>query len=495
LVARRDLFALAGGAVVGSYLLSCSPQESTPSRAGAELAEPLYYSSATALALAIRRQELASVDIVRAYLDRIEEVNPRINAVVHLAAEEALEAALRADAAVARGDELGALHGVPITLKDSIDTAGMVSTGGTLGRADFVPDQDATVAARLRAAGAVLMGKTNTPELTASYGTNNLVYGQTHNPYDPTRSPGGSSGGAAAILAVGGSALDIGSDTGGSIRVPSHCCGICGLKPSSGRVPRTGHIVPFGGVTDFFTQLGPMARSVDDLALAFEIIAGVDWRDPAIVPMPVGDPEAVELADLRVSFHSDNGIATPTPETVEAVRRAAEAIADDALGVDELRPEGIEESYDIINRLWAADGGEGARKALERAGTTEHSLEWLGQTEAISMKEFGDLMDRWDVFRVRMTAFLERYDVILCPVNGSPAVPHDEVDNADPRFSYTQTYNLTGWPVVVVRAGSSPEGLPIGVQVVARPWREDVALAVARRLETALGGFQPPAGL
>jgi amidase len=495
LLARRDLLALAGGAVVGSCLLACRSPAPPPAPSSVGLADPLYYSSAVALAHAVRARELSSEEITGAFLDRIEEVNPTINAVVQLAAEEALARARDADAAVARGDELGPLHGVPITLKDSIDTAGIISTGGTLGRASHVPEEDATVAARLRAAGAVLLGKTNTPELTASYETNNLVYGETHNPYDLTRSPGGSSGGAAAILAAGGSALDIGSDTGGSIRVPSHCCGTCGLKPTSGRVPRTGHIVGFGGFLDFITQLGPMARYVEDLALTFPIIAGVDWRDPAIVPMPVRDPGAVNVADLRVSFHTDNGIATPTPETVEAVRRAARSLVADGGTVDETRPESIETTYDIIHALWEADGGDSIRKALARAGTTEHSLDWLPGLGPVSMKEFGDLLDRWDAFRVKMTGFLESYDVILSPVNGSPALPHSEFDGLDPRFSYTQTYNLTGWPVVVVRAGTSPEGLPIGIQVVARPWREDVALAVARRLEQTVGGFQPPPGL
>src|SRR6266567_7812846 len=221
-----------------------------------------------------------------------------------------------ADAALARGQLLGPLHGVPMTIKDSLDTAGVITTGGTQGRATFVPEQDATVVARLRAAGAILLGKTNTPELTLSGETDNLVYGRTNNPYDVSRTPGGSSGGAGAILAAGGSALDIGSDTGGSIRLPAHFCGIAGIKPTSGRVPRTGHIVPFGmGAVDALTQLGPMARYVEDLSLILPIIAGVDWRDPAIIPMPLGDPRAVSMTGLRVAMYTDNGTMSPTPET------------------------------------------------------------------------------------------------------------------------------------------------------------------------------------
>ena len=229
---------------------------------------------------------MSAVEIAEAHLRRIDEVNPKLNAVVQLASERAMDEARAADAALARGESLGPLHGVPITIKDSHDTEGIVSTGGTMGRKDFVPEADATAVARMRAAGAIVLGKTNTPELTLSFETNNLVYGQTNNPYDVGRTPGGSSGGAGAIIAAGGSAMDLGTDTGGSIRVPSAFCGLAGLKPTSGRVPRTGHIVPWGlGGLDSLTTIGPMARFVEDLWLAFPIIAGPDGIDPFIHPV------------------------------------------------------------------------------------------------------------------------------------------------------------------------------------------------------------------
>ena len=265
-----------------------------------------------------------------AFQARIGEVNDRLNAVVQQTGERATSEAKHADAALARGDILGPLHGVPITLKDSIDTEGVVTTGGTKGRAGFVPDQDSTVAARLRAAGAILLGKTNTPELTLAGETNNLIYGQTNNPYDVSRTPGGSSGGAGAIVASGGSPLDMGSDTGGSIRLPAHFCGIAGIKPTSGRVPRTGHIVPYGlGALDSLTQIGPMARFVEDLVLALPIISGPDWRDPAIVPMPLDDPSDVDIGGLRVAMHTDNGVMTPTEETIGAVKEGTGTLQDD----------------------------------------------------------------------------------------------------------------------------------------------------------------------
>src|SRR3989454_93701 len=318
--------------------------------------DDIIYASATTLARAIRAKEISSAEVVHAYLQRIEAVNPQLNAVVQLRAEAAQAEAHAADAALARGQIMGPLHGVPMTIKDSLDTAGVITTGGTTGRSTYVPTQDATVVARLPAAGAILLGKTNTPELTLAGETDNLLYGRTNNPYDVSRTPGGSSGGAGAILAAGGSVLDIGSDTGGSIRLPAHFCGIAGIKPTSGRVPRTGHIVPFGmGAVDALTQLGPLARYIADLSLILPIIAGIDWRDPAIVPMPLGDPKAISIQGLRVAMHTDNGIMAPTPETAAAVRAAAVALAEAGARGEEDRPAMLEGTADRAEYLSRCD--------------------------------------------------------------------------------------------------------------------------------------------
>ena len=476
-----------------SAMPSCGspPLPAGPPAAG--LASDLSYSSARAFADAIRAKQISSEEAVEACLARIEAVNPKINGVVKIA-EGALARARKADAALARGEVEGPLHGVPMTIKDSLDTAGVVTTGGTKGRAAFVPKADATVVARLRGAGAILLGKTNTPELTLSFETNNLIYGRTSNPYDLSRTPGGSSGGAAATIAAGGSPFDIGSDYGGSIRLPAHFCGIAGIKPSAGRVPRTGHIYPFGGLLDSFQQIGPLARTVDDLALILPLIAGPDGIDPAIVPMPLGDPQDVDLGKLRISFHTDNGIVSPTPETAAAVNAAAGALSGEAAAVDEARPPGIEQSFELALALFFADGGAAARRLLKEAGTMEHTLQPFTDSKALSAAELDEAVTKWYAFRSTMHSFFEKYDVILCPVNAFPAMTHGSVSAAEalPAFSYTMTYNVTGWPGVVVRAGTSPEGLPIGVQVVAHPAREDVALAVARHVEASLGGFKPP---
>jgi amidase len=458
----------------------------------------LLYGSASAIARAIRGQQVSVKDVVEAHLERIEAVNSSLNAVVQLAVERALEEARVADQTVHRGDALGPLHGVPMTIKDSLDTAGVISTGGTKGRATYVPREDATVVARLRAAGAILLGKTNTPELTLAGETNNLVYGQTNNPYDLARTPGGSSGGAGAIIAAGGSPFDIGSDTGGSIRLPAHFCGIAGIKPTSGRVPRTGHVVPFGlGAVDSLTQNGPMARFVEDLALILPIIAGVDWRDPSVVPMPMGNPQGIHLRGLRVAMHTDNGIKTPTPETMTAVRAAADALADAGLSIAEKRPVALARAADLANQLSGADGRAWTRRLLGKSGTSELHP-WLSrrldEAEPLEVGDFTALLEEVDAYRSEMLSFFQHYDVILCPVCAFPAPLHGTTMEPEMRlgFSYTGAYNLTGWPGVVVRGGTSPEGLPIGVQVVARPWREDVALAVAQQLETVLGGWRRP---
>jgi amidase len=488
-LSRREL--LAAGVALG--LARCASEKTAPAPS-ADLADPLYFSSVTSLASAIRAKSISSEEAVRACVSRIEEVNGKLNAVVQLAADEALARAREADEALARGETRGPLHGVPMTIKDSLDTRGVVTTGGTSGRASFVPEEDATVVKRVKDAGAILLGKTNTPELTLSFETTNLIYGRTNNPYDLARTSGGSSGGATAIVAAGGAPFDIGSDYGGSIRLPCHFCGIAGIKPTMGRVPRTGHIYPFGGLLDSAQQIGPIARTVDDLALLLPILSGPDGIDPAIVPMPLSDPNGIALPTLKVAFHTDNGILTPTAETQEVVRKAASALSEAGAVVEEARPSGIEESFDLAMSLYFADGGAAVRRLLQRWGTTEHTLSGMTEVPPASAEELDVLIDRWYSLRSRMSGFLLDYDAILCPVNAGPAMLHEAVGAAEsfPAFSYTMTFNLTGWPGAVVRCGTSPEGLPIGVQVVARPAREDVALALVKQLESALGGFAPP---
>ena len=455
----------------------------------------LIYSSATSLAQSIRDKAVSSAEVVDAYISRVEEINPKLNCVVQLSADQARSQAREADAALARGELKGPLHGLPLTTKDSIAMAGVITTSGTLGRKSHVPQEDATVIARLRAAGAIMMGNTNVPELCLAGESDNLIYGRSNNPYDLSRSPGGSSGGEAATIAAGGSPAGLGSDVGGSIRGPAHCCGIAGIQPTVGRVPRTGHWPPLSGALDSLFQIGPMARYAEDLALILGVISGVDWRDPHIVPMPLGDPGKVDLKALRVAFFTDNGVEPASSETAAVIKSAAKALSDVGATVEEARPQGIEDNFEIWMNLAGADAGASVRHLLKEAGTEEtHPLlaPFLTDAEPLSVFEYGALLVRLDQYRISMLRFMENHDVIICPVNSNPAVPHMKSLERFPSFSYNFQFNLTGWPGAVVRGGTSREGLPIGVQAAAAPWREDVALAVAQHLETALGGWVPP---
>jgi amidase len=457
----------------------------------------LLYSSAGSMARAIREKKISSAELVRAHIARINEVNPKLNAVVQLPAEQALEAAHQADTELARGEIKGPLHGVPFTLKDAIESAGVTSTGGTLGRRTFVPSQDATVVRRLRDAGAILLGKTNCPEFGWAWESDNLIYGRTNNPWDLSLSPGGSSGGESAIIAAGGSPFGLGSDAGGSVRFPANCTGIASIKPTSGRVPRTGHYPGPGGTLDALWQIGPLARQVEDLSLILEIISGPDFRDAAIVPMPLGDPRKVDLKSLRVAFFSDNGIVSPTPEIAEAVRTAAWKLPGSVSAIEEIRPPGIEQTYEIFLGLFCADGGAALEGLVQAAGTTEiHPLMKrvleIQRANAMTTAQFGALVGRWDGFKTALLAFMEKFDVLISPVCSFAGMVHGSTYDRLPSFSYTMTHNLTGWPAAVVRAGTSKESLPIGVQIAARPWREDVALAVAASLENQLGPWQSP---
>jgi amidase len=461
--------------------------------------DEIIYASATEIARAIRAKEISSAEVVEAHLARIEEVNPKLNAVVQLTADAARARAREADAALARGEAWGPLHGVPVTIKDAFETEGVVSVGGTRGRAQYVPREDATGVARYKAAGAVVLGKTNVPEVSLAFESDNLVYGQTKNPYDLTRTPGGSSGGEAAAIASGMSPLGLGSDAGGSIRVPAHFCGIAGIKPTSGRTARTGHFPPMGGLLDFIWQIGPLARRVEDLWLALPLLCGADWRDPTVAPVPLGDPSKVELKTLRVAFHTDNGIISPTPDISDAVRDAARVLADAGAEVVEARPPVPENAYEMLLGLYGADSGAGLRMLLMLSGTDEtHALmtrllEVLS-TSRMTTAELVGLVFQLDAWRSAMLSFMRDYDLIICPPCARTAMPHGTTFDEDNQlvFSYSMIYNMTGWPGAVVRASTSPEGLPVGVQLVARPWRDDVALAAAAEVERATGGWQRP---
>ena len=437
--------------------------------------DSLTSASASELAAAIRAREVSSTEAIDAHLARIEAVNPRLNAVVQLDAEGARATARARDEALARGETPGPLHGVPFTVKDWIETEGLVCAAGQKERALLIPKRDATAVARLRAAGGVLLGKT----LDGVDGARNAVYGVCHNPYDLARTPGESSSGEAAIVAAGGSPLGLASDSGGSIRYPAHCCGVAALKPSAGRVPLTGHFPRIDWLNDPRTQIGPIARRVEDIALALAVIGGPDGRDASVAPVPLEDWTAVDLPRLRVAMFTAFGRASPDASTVEAVRSAARALADAGAEVEETLPPRLDDVWDITLVHWARVRSYSWR-------------EWRAEKESsLTADEIERSLFAWGRLQREMLAFMARYDAVLIPA--APSAAAVRADNPGPGpFVYTLPWSLTGYPVAVVRAGTSSDRMPVGVQLVAGPWRDDVALAAAAQVERALGGWQAP---
>jgi amidase len=460
--------------------------------------------SATRQAELIRRRELSSVELVLAHLSHIAAVNPSINAVVQLLGDSALDQARAGDRALANGESVGPLHGVPFSVKDSIEVEGTRCSAGTLGRAAApLSTADATLVARLRQAGAIPIAKTNLPDLLFAFESDNLLFGRTNNPYDLTRTSGGSSGGEAALIAACGSPMGLGSDCAGSVRLPAAFCGIAGIKPTSGRLPRTGHFPPAGGWIESLWQIGPMARQIEDLVLMMNLLAGPDGADAAVPCLPFTPFDGLlqerrrMLGGLRIAFHTDNGYCAVTQEVADVVRSAARALAPDVASIEEARPSCVSDAYDLEMKLLGADGGDSLRAYLITLGSTRaHPLltGWLDKLEAYrtNLAGFQNYWAEWDRYRAEMAFFLLRYDAIVCPVYSQPALAHG-VSTRDANFrgfSYTMAYNLAGLPGAVVRCGESSAGLPVAVQIVARPWREDVALAIAARLEEALGGWK-----
>lgn len=454
--------------------------------------------SATHQARLIRQRQICSLELVQAHLDRIAAVNPRIHAVVEVFAAQSLAAARAADEALARGAATGPLCGVPFSIKDSIELAGAVCTAGTVGRRHAPPStEDATLVARLRRAGAIPIARTNLPDLLFAFESDNLLFGATCNPYDAARTSGGSSGGEAALIASCGSPLGLGSDAAGSVRLPAAFCGIAAIKPTSGRLPRSGHFPPAGGWIEALWQIGPMARHVEDLCTAMPLLVGGDGRDTSVVDMPFHSPAGIDSRALRVAFHTDNGFAPADAEVAEVVRAAARALAAEVAVLEEDRPACLQQAYSLEMKLLGADGGDGLRAYLRDLGSTQvHPLltGWLDKLEAYrtNLAGFAAYWAEWDAYRAAMAAFLRRYDVILCPVYTHAALPHGSSTEEENfrGFSHTMAYNVAGWPAAVVRCGASAHGLPIGVQIVAAPWREDIALAVATRLEREFGGWK-----
>jgi len=474
------------------------------------------FSSALELAAAIRARRTSAAELVELYLDRIERHNPALNAICTLDAARARSRAREADAARARGELAGPLHGVPMTIKDALETAGLRTTGGHPPLDRYIPEQDATAVARLRAAGAILLGKTNVPPLSADYRADNPIFGRTNNPWDLERTPGGSTGGGAAAVAAGLSAFDVGSDLAGSVRTPAHFCGLFALKPTEGRVPNTGHIPELPGeprAVRHMNALGPLARSVEDLGVITGIISGPDDAQADLPPVPWSDAPAKPLPQCRFAWSTSfKGVAV-TNDTKRAIEKLAGELARLGCVVEERNPDGFD--FDAAWQTWgeiaiserAVTGGERSR---ERVAALNKTLgeQWAvargsAKGAAATSASYILALNRRDALVGALEKFFRQWDAFLCPVTVSPAIAHvpfgtpiDVDGQSVPYFiagtAYTCPFNLTGHPAAVLPLARSKGGLPIGVQVVSARWREPALLALCSQLALVTGPFTPP---
>jgi fatty acid amide hydrolase len=499
--------------------------------------------SAAELAAAIARGDVSALDAVEAHIDRIERVNGALNAVVFSRYDTARAEARAADRQRANGEPLPPLHGVPITIKECLDLAGTPSTFGLPARTHTMAAQDDQYVARMRAAGAIVLGKTNVAQLLFHTECENPLYGRTNNPWNLERTSGGSSGGEGAIIAAGGSPLGLGTDIGGSLRYPAAYCGIASLKPTAGRTPDAGRYSAPIGQRAIVSQVGVMARQVADVALGTEVING--GRNPNVEPpMPLGDPTRVDLARLRVATYANDGTFAVAPAVRRAVGEAAAALRAAGASVTEWQPPDVTHALDLFFSIMSADGGTGLRHTLGRdkrdpriatiatlsarstttLGVLGHLLRLAGQPGlAYGIKNFGhrDTWHYWQVveaqieYQRRFAHALDHddggpFDLIVCPATALPAWTHGAGQNLVLAGAYTALYNVLGYPAGVVpitrvradeEVGRKPSrdlvqqsaylvergsaGLPIGVQVIARPWREHVALAAMQAIEAA----------
>lgn len=468
----------------------------------------LVYSSLVDMAENVRAKRISPVELIEAHIVRIERLNPKLNAFVQTDFDRAREWAKAAETKIARRsgvDAVGPLHGVPITLKSSIDVAGMRSESGSRLRKGMVAQEDAPLVARLRAAGAIPLGTTNVPELLMAYETDNLITGRTNNPWDLERTPGGSSGGEAAAIASGCSAGGVGSDGGGSVRVPAHFSGICALKPTPGRIPSTGHYPASAGPFAQIGVVGPMARRIGDVERLFEVMAGPDPGDPCSAPVALRRWNEDEIRKLRIGYFEDDGTIPVTPETAAAVRAAAEALRQQGFEVEPWLPENLDRVQQFWWNLFGRAGQMAFAPTLEgRDAETSPILKefraLVGADPPLSAQDLLNTLLARDVLRAAFLAKMEKIPILLCPVCSIPAFRHGERDwMVKGRklaylkvMSYSQWFNLLGNPAAVVPVGQSPEGLPIGVQIVGRPWEEEAVLAVAAKIEKAFGDFRHP---
>ena len=480
----------------------------------------LVFATASQLSQMIREREISSLEVVNAYLEQIEKYNDKINAVITLDIDRAKQKAIEADAAIARGEDWGLLHGVPVTIKDTLATEGIRTTAGYPPLKNNVPQQDATTVARLKAAGAIIIGKTNLPKLAIDYQSNNPIFGRTNNPWGLDYTSGGSSGGSASAIAAGFSALDLGSDFGGSVRLPAHYCGVCGFMPTDGRVATTGHIPPLPGQPKYvrtMLRVGALARSVADLELCLPLIAGADNRQPEIPPVALDKPANKELSELKIAWTYGYDFLPISRDTQLCIRDLINLLTDAGIELTKSQPTDIEwleilTNYGVLSffELFASTSSV---KDIFRGFKFALTNEFLAQTQTKysspfrqktgrafppSLAKYKAILTDRDRAIAEMDRFMDRWDAWICPVSLSPAFPHCnlgepiEVDGVKFPYllacgGYTMPLNFTGNPVAVIPIGKTQFGLPIGIQIVGKRWQDLGILAIANQISQVFG--------
>ena len=445
----------------------------------------------------LREKKISPLELAEEHIRVIERLNPQLNALIDFDPDRVLEQA--------RYAKPGSLSGLPLTIKTTISTAGHRCEVGSLINHGNIATEDALVVSRLRHAGAVILGMTNAPEFLMAYETDNLLYGRTSNPWNLEYSAGGSSGGESAAIAAGMSAGGLGSDSGGSVREPAHFTGICALKPTPGRVPGSGHVPPCVGPFATLGAIGPMARTIGDVTLLFDVIGGQDHADPICAPFASKRYTLGELKQIPIGYFEDDGLIPVTPETRAAVQSAAHALAKQGFNVKPYRPRVLEHLRKLWWTFFVRCGGmfvdalvKGKEDRL--SPTLKGFLEIAHAEPPLTADELLNAWAESDLIRGKMLQEMGEYPVLLSPVCSIPAFRHGErswnvegktVDYLD-AMRFTQWFNTLGAPAAVVPVGHSPEGLPIGVQIAARPWHDEVVLGIAAILDHEFGYVAPP---
>jgi len=467
------------------------------------MSQPIYSTIAETLEKFCRK-EISPVELISARLDRIAQIQPQLNPFVHIDAESARARARDSESRIVRGDMPRPLEGIPLTVKSCLDVAGWPCPAGSLLRENYIPVTNATLVSRLEDAGAILLGNTNTPEFLMTYETDNRVTGKTSNPWNLVYSAGGSSGGEAAAIASGCSMGGVGSDGGGSIRVPAHFCGICGLKPTPGRIPATGHFPPGAGAFSWIGVVGPMARTVTDLRALFAVMSGLDPGDALSTPVPVRDIAATDLRGLRIGILENPELGRPTPETLSTLRRSAQFLCDLNYRVEPFKLEKLDQALDLWWFFFGPVIGDLFRQSIsgKESQLSQMFLAYLEATQAepkVTLESFQKACVNRDLVRAALLRQLHDVPILLSAVSTAPAFKHGagSYRRGDPHnyrdtMRFSQWLNLAGFPGLSLPMGQSPEGLSINIQLIGRPHEEELLLAVAEQLEQARGPWQPP---